>query len=83
MCFSMKNEVAIVTGASRGIGRAISLKFVDRGARVIACARTESALENLADEAQRRELSGTIEPRVLDVTDKSAMMPFVEAVAER
>jgi 3-oxoacyl-[acyl-carrier protein] reductase len=79
----MKDRIAIVTGASRGIGRAICLALAERAARVIACARTASALDELADEVRRREWPGSIEPAVLDVADRAAIDPFVDAVAER
>ena len=79
----MTNKVALVTGASRGIGRAICLALSKRGANVVACARTEAALNDLAEEASKRELPGTVEPRTLDVNDRAAIDPFVDAVIER
>ncbi len=67
----MKNKIAIVTGASRGIGRAISLLLAERGATVVACARSRDALEELAAEGRKRELGGAIDPRTLDVSDRT------------
>lgn len=77
----MKDHVAIVTGASRGIGRAICETLCARGARVVACARSMPALEELANESRRREWKGSIDPRSLDVTDKSAIERMVEEVS--
>ena len=81
MGFQMKDRTAIVTGASRGIGRSICLSLAEKGATVVACARTEAALVELAAEAQERELPGVIEPRTLDISDRAAIDPFVEEVA--
>ncbi len=79
----MKDRIALVTGGSRGIGRAICLALARRGATVVACARNEAALNELAIEAKRSELAGVIDPRTLDVTDRSAVDPFVDAVSEK
>lgn len=46
----LKDKVAIVTGASRGIGRAIAEVFVREGARVVICGRKQETLEQVARE---------------------------------
>ena len=46
----LKDRLALVTGASRGIGRAVALALADQGAHVIATARTVGGLEELDDE---------------------------------
>src|SRR5262245_23599120 len=47
---NLDGKVAIVTGSSRGIGRAIALRLARDGARVVVCARSEDALESVVRE---------------------------------
>ncbi len=79
----MRDRIALVTGGSRGIGRAICLALATRGAKVIACARSVDALQELSAEAQKRELSGAIEPRALDVCDRAAIDALVEEIGAK
>ena len=72
MSVSLKGRIALVTGASRGIGRAVALELGRAGAHVIALARTEGALEDLDDAilAEGGE-AATLTP--CDVTDFDAL----------
>ena len=80
----LTNQVAIVTGGSRGIGRAICLELAGHGARVLACARDEAKLGAVAAQAAERNLPGEIEPRVLDVTSREQIDELVKyAVTSR
>ena len=72
MTIDLQGHVAVVVGASSGIGRATALELTRRGATVVAAARNLDALNTLASESQ-----GTVIPQVVDVTDPDA----VDAVA--
>ena len=67
MAKSLAERVGLVTGASRGIGRAIALKLASEGAHVIATARTVGGLEELDDEISAAGGSATLVP--LDIKD--------------
>jgi len=61
----------VITGASRGIGRAIALAFAREGAHVVLLARTVGALEEADDEIQAAGGSSTLVP--VDITDFDAL----------
>ncbi len=77
----LSGRVALVTGASRGIGRAVALELARQGAHVIALARTTGALEALDDEIKRAGSSATLVP--LDLRDAEALPRLAQAVASR
>jgi short-subunit dehydrogenase len=62
-----------ITGAGKGIGRAVALEYAKRGWTVAASARTGQDLDSLRDEASTRGLSGRIVPYINDVTDHDAV----------
>lgn len=63
----LEGRIALVTGASRGIGAAVAKRYAKEGAHVIAVARTTGALERLDDEIQAFGGSCTLVP--MDLTD--------------
>jgi len=79
----LTSQVCIVTGGSRGIGRAICLELAAHGATVVACARDGAKLADVAREARERELPGVIEPCVLDINNGAAIDTVVSEVAEK
>jgi NAD(P)-dependent dehydrogenase (short-subunit alcohol dehydrogenase family) len=76
-----KRRVALVTGASRGIGRAAALALAGAGCHVIALARTVGGLEELDDEIKREGGSATLVPA--DLTDFQGLDRLGSAIAAR
>jgi 3-oxoacyl-[acyl-carrier protein] reductase len=76
----LSGRIAIVTGASRGIGRGIATMLAARGAHVIAAARGENARQ-VADEIAAA--GGRSETAALDVTEAGAPEALVAAAIER
>lgn len=80
MQFSLEHKRVIITGASRGIGRAIAQAFAAEGARVAICARTDEAVQQTG-----RELAASasaVIARAVDVTDTQGVQRFVDEVAQ-
>jgi len=74
-------RIALVTGASRGIGRAIALELARAGAHVVAMARTQGALEELDDEIRALGGEATLVP--CDLADFDALDRLGAALFER
>jgi 3-oxoacyl-[acyl-carrier protein] reductase len=78
---SLTGRVALVTGASRGIGREIALAFAREGARVALVARSGADIENAA--AEIRTAGGDALPLVADVTDRTQVRAVVDQCLQR
>ncbi len=66
MDFSLKGQSALVTGGSRGIGRAVAMMLAERGADIAICGRTEESL--VATAAELAEFSGQVATIQADVS---------------
>jgi 3-oxoacyl-[acyl-carrier protein] reductase len=73
------NQVAIVTGAGRGIGRAIALRLASEGARVAVVSRTEQNAAQVAEEINARH-AGLAQAYAVDVADHSAVQQLCNKV---
>lgn len=78
MELGLRGRTAIVTGGSRGIGKAIAKTLVDEGCAVGICARDAQRLEAAA--ADLRAAGGRVVAVATDVTDEGAVQRFVQTV---
>jgi NAD(P)-dependent dehydrogenase (short-subunit alcohol dehydrogenase family) len=81
MAGRLEGRVAVVTGASRGLGRAIALALAREDCHIIATARTQGGLEELDDEIKAVGASATLAPA--DITDFPAIDRLGAAIFER
>ncbi|MCT8973198.1 SDR family NAD(P)-dependent oxidoreductase [Microbaculum marinisediminis] len=77
----LENRIAVVTGASRGIGRAAAIALAREGAHIIAIARTTGALEELDDEIRKAGSSATLVP--FSLADMAAIDRLGGAIHKR
>ncbi len=76
----LSGKVAIVTGGSRGIGRAVAIRLASRGALVIVAARGEHAAGTVAE---IQASGGRAEAAAIDVTSQADVLALVKGVVER
>lgn len=81
MTKALEGQVALVTGASRGIGAAIAEALAGAGAHVIITARTSKGLEAVEERIHQAGGTATIAP--LDLTDAESIGRLAHAVSER
>lgn len=76
----MQDKVAIITGASSGIGRATALLFAENGAKVVAVGRNEKELNSLRDEANGKP--GQIKTHLADIRETTQVERLVTETVE-
>jgi NAD(P)-dependent dehydrogenase (short-subunit alcohol dehydrogenase family) len=77
----LSDKIALVTGASRGIGAALALQLAEAGAHIIAVARTVGGLEELDDKIKAAGSSATLVP--LDMKDSDGIARLALTLHER
>jgi 7-alpha-hydroxysteroid dehydrogenase len=79
--FSLAGKSCVVTGASRGLGRAIALAFAEQGADVVLAARSVPDLDSLRAEIERTGRRAVVAPT--DVTDVGQLRALAETAVAR
>jgi NAD(P)-dependent dehydrogenase (short-subunit alcohol dehydrogenase family) len=77
----LSNKIALITGASRGIGAAVAKRFAKEGAQLILVARTVADLEAVDDEVQKYGPPAVLVP--FDLTDLPRIDDMAKSIAER
>ncbi|SMO32380.1 SDR family oxidoreductase [Solitalea koreensis] len=74
--------IAVITGASRGIGKSVAEVFAEQGFDLAICARNEDDLELLGNELKDKYPNQTIVHKSLDCANKDELLAFVDFIAE-
>lgn len=79
MDLELKGKKVIVTGGSRGIGKAIAEQFAEEGCDVAICARNPAPIESCVDELKKRGINAF--GSIADITDRDAFREWVDLAA--
>ncbi len=81
--FDLTDKVAIVTGSSRGIGRAIALRMAEQGARVVIASRKQEACQAVVDEITSAHGDGRAIAVAASISSKEALRYLVSETNTR
>ena len=79
----LKNKVAIITGASRGIGFAIAEAFLQEGAKVALCGSRLASAQKAADKQAAQYPEAQLLPLGVDMADSASIQEMVRATAAK
>ena len=80
--FDLTGKIAIITGSSRGIGRASALALAEHGAKVVISSRKQDACDAVAAEINARYGEGTAIAVAASISDKAALQHLVDATRQ-
>src|SRR3546814_9188369 len=79
--FDLQGKVAVVTGSSRGIGRAIALRLAQHGAKLVISSRKAEACETVAEEIKANGGEAIVQP--CNVSDKAQLQALADAAMKQ
>jgi gluconate 5-dehydrogenase len=79
--FSLENRIALITGASRGLGRALATAMAGAGAHVVLAARDQAKLDDVAQEIRGKGADASVE--AFDLTNEGEVTAVVPRIVER
>ncbi|MFV0490788.1 MAG: SDR family NAD(P)-dependent oxidoreductase [Pseudorhodobacter sp.] len=79
----MTQNIALVTGATRGLGAALTQELASRGWHVVAVGRTTGALEELDDQCRAEKAPGALTLAPMDITQDDAMRHLCRSIHDR
>ena len=78
MDLGIKNKIALVTGSSRGIGKAAAISLAKEGAKVVICGRNQNTLDTTL--AEIKKINQNIIGINCDVTEKNNLITLVNEI---
>jgi len=81
--FDLRGQVAVITGSSRGIGRAVAERLAELGAKIVVSSRSQDSTQAVADSINAAHGPGTAIAVAANISSKEALVHLVESARQR
>ena len=75
------NQLAVITGGTKGIGRAVAERFAQAGFDIVVCARNAKDLQNMKEDVEKK-FNVSVFVRAADASDKKDVLDFIEFILQ-